>query len=198
VSIHFLQLLCFWTLSIVLSLSKNTILFIFRNNISETGFCLRLQVKPTQLVPIDRGSPYLRTPVPATRWGIPSQAKHKPSARAKKILIFKLCMYEALHQRTITIEIITGERRYNLWYQHKKTKFPTQSTLDDVVVYYFCCDNGGLDGTPVITADPTETRTPTSRSSSQSLYQLEFAIPAPQVNYEYLKKSTSKRISCMP
>jgi hypothetical protein len=38
-----------------------TALFIFQNNVSETGFCLRLQVKPTQLGPIDRASPYLRT-----------------------------------------------------------------------------------------------------------------------------------------
>jgi hypothetical protein len=29
-------------------------------NVSETGFCLHLQVKPTQLGPIDRASPYLR------------------------------------------------------------------------------------------------------------------------------------------
>jgi hypothetical protein len=35
--------------------------------VSETGFGLRLQVEPTQLGPIDRASPYLRTPVPAPR-----------------------------------------------------------------------------------------------------------------------------------
>jgi hypothetical protein len=52
-----LQLLAFWTLPTILFL-------IFRNNISETGFCLRLQVKPTQLGPLDRTSPYLRTAVP--------------------------------------------------------------------------------------------------------------------------------------
>jgi hypothetical protein len=32
-----------------------------KHNVSETGFCLRLQVKPTELGPIDRASPYLRT-----------------------------------------------------------------------------------------------------------------------------------------
>jgi hypothetical protein len=48
------QLLCFWTLSIVLSLSKK------HRPVSETGFCLRLQGKPAQLGPVDRGSPYLR------------------------------------------------------------------------------------------------------------------------------------------
>jgi hypothetical protein len=31
-------------------------------NVSEIGFYLRPQVKPTQLGPIDRASPYLRTP----------------------------------------------------------------------------------------------------------------------------------------
>jgi hypothetical protein len=37
--------------------------FLKKHNVSETGFCLRLQVKPTQLDPIDRASPYLRTPM---------------------------------------------------------------------------------------------------------------------------------------
>jgi hypothetical protein len=31
-----------------------------KHRVSETGFCLRLQVKPTQLGPVDRASPYLR------------------------------------------------------------------------------------------------------------------------------------------
>jgi hypothetical protein len=31
------------------------------HNVSETGFCLRLQVKHTQLGPIDRANPYLWT-----------------------------------------------------------------------------------------------------------------------------------------
>jgi hypothetical protein len=31
-----------------------------KHKVSETGFCFRLQVKPTQLDPIDRASPYLR------------------------------------------------------------------------------------------------------------------------------------------
>jgi hypothetical protein len=35
--------------------------FVLKHNVSETGFCLRLQVKPAQLGPIDRASPYLRT-----------------------------------------------------------------------------------------------------------------------------------------
>jgi predicted nucleic acid-binding protein len=36
-------------------------LYLSKHNVSETGFCLRLQVKPTQLGPIDRASSYLRT-----------------------------------------------------------------------------------------------------------------------------------------
>jgi hypothetical protein len=48
-------------ISIVLSLSKNTVLFIFKNTTFRRLDCLRLQVKPTQLGPIDRDSPYLRT-----------------------------------------------------------------------------------------------------------------------------------------
>jgi hypothetical protein len=44
----------FWTLSIIL--------FLFNTpNVSETGFCLRLQVKPAKLGPIDRANPYLWT-----------------------------------------------------------------------------------------------------------------------------------------
>jgi hypothetical protein len=57
------QILCFWTLSIVLSLSKKRPDYFSKHNVSETGFCLRLQVKPTQLGPIDRASPYLRTSI---------------------------------------------------------------------------------------------------------------------------------------
>jgi hypothetical protein len=33
-------------------------------NVSEAEFCFRLQVKTTQLGPIYRAGPYLRTPVP--------------------------------------------------------------------------------------------------------------------------------------
>jgi hypothetical protein len=33
--------------------------FCLKHNISETEFCLRLQVEPTQLCPIDRASLYL-------------------------------------------------------------------------------------------------------------------------------------------
>jgi hypothetical protein len=37
------------------------LVYITKHNISETGFCLHLQVKPTQLGQISRASPYLRT-----------------------------------------------------------------------------------------------------------------------------------------
>jgi hypothetical protein len=55
---HLQQILCFWTLSIVLSLFRNRPVYFSKHNVSETGFCLCLQVKPTQLSPIDRASPY--------------------------------------------------------------------------------------------------------------------------------------------
>jgi hypothetical protein len=40
---------------------KHRSIYISKHNVSETGFCLHLQVKPTQLGPIDRASPYLKT-----------------------------------------------------------------------------------------------------------------------------------------
>jgi hypothetical protein len=45
-------------------------LFSVSKHVSETGFCFRIQVKPTQLGPIDRASPYLRTPVSPPRLGV--------------------------------------------------------------------------------------------------------------------------------
>jgi hypothetical protein len=47
----------FWTLSIVL--------FYLKHNVSETGFCLHLQVDPSQLGSIDKDSPYLQIPAPS-------------------------------------------------------------------------------------------------------------------------------------
>jgi hypothetical protein len=37
-------------------------------------------------------------------------------------------MYEALHQRTMKIEIITVHMKHPVWYQHKKT-LSTQSVV---------------------------------------------------------------------
>jgi hypothetical protein len=39
-----------------------------KQNVSETGFGLRLQLKPTQLGPIDRATSYLQTPAPTQDW----------------------------------------------------------------------------------------------------------------------------------
>jgi hypothetical protein len=50
--VNFDQMLCFWTLSIVLFLFKH---------VSKTGFYLCLKVRPTQLAQIDRPSLHLRT-----------------------------------------------------------------------------------------------------------------------------------------
>jgi hypothetical protein len=37
---------------------KHSPVYFLKHNVSETGFCLRVQVKPTQLGPIDRASVY--------------------------------------------------------------------------------------------------------------------------------------------
>jgi hypothetical protein len=67
------KILCFWTLAIVLSCLNHRPLYISNHDVSETGLSLRLQVKPTQLGPIDRASLYFRTPVPASRYSIEAQ-----------------------------------------------------------------------------------------------------------------------------
>jgi hypothetical protein len=38
---------------------KHRPVYISKWNVSETGFCLRFQVKPVQLGPVDTASPYL-------------------------------------------------------------------------------------------------------------------------------------------
>jgi hypothetical protein len=55
-----------------------------KHNVLETGLCLCLQVKPSQLGPIDRASPYVWTPAP-TQDRLYNQAQHKPSARVKTL-----------------------------------------------------------------------------------------------------------------
>jgi hypothetical protein len=51
------QILCFWILSIVLFFYlKHRPIYISKLNVSEAGFCLRFQVKLTQLEPIDIAS----------------------------------------------------------------------------------------------------------------------------------------------
>jgi hypothetical protein len=129
----------------------NTVLFILqKHEVSETGFCLRLQVKPIQLGPIDWASPYLRTPVPAPRRG--TQAKHSTNhlrELRQNIKILKLHTYEALHQRTLKMEVITGETNSPYGTNTRNTNIPTKSTLNGVVVFYFCCTNGSPHGRDV-------------------------------------------------
>jgi hypothetical protein len=64
-----------WTLFIILFLFKT-------HNILETGFCLLLQVDPSQLGPINRASTYLQTPAP-TQDRVYKQAQHKSSEGVK-------------------------------------------------------------------------------------------------------------------
>jgi hypothetical protein len=70
-------MLCFWKLSIVLSLSKNTALFNFQNNVSEAGFCPRIKVKHTQLGPacIELVSPHHLTTVIRSKILLPATSQ---------------------------------------------------------------------------------------------------------------------------
>jgi hypothetical protein len=69
--------------------------------------------------------------------GYANQAQHKPSARANtNIKILKNYTYAALHQRTIKTEIITGGCDTPYGTNTRKTNFPTQSTLDGIVVFF--------------------------------------------------------------
>jgi hypothetical protein len=49
---------------IVLTIIVHRPVYYLRRNVTETGFCLRLQVKPTQLGPINRASRFLLTTTP--------------------------------------------------------------------------------------------------------------------------------------
>jgi hypothetical protein len=44
-------------------------------------------------------------------------------------------MYEALHQSIFRIEVITGETNFPSGTNTKNRNFPTQTTLDGVVVF---------------------------------------------------------------
>jgi hypothetical protein len=52
--------ICALTIIMFLDIIHRVVHFL-KHNVSETGFCLRPQVKPTQLDPIDGASPYLQT-----------------------------------------------------------------------------------------------------------------------------------------
>jgi hypothetical protein len=52
------------TITVFLDLIQYIVLFFFfKHNVLRTGLCLRLQVEPTQLGPIKRISPYLRSQI---------------------------------------------------------------------------------------------------------------------------------------
>jgi hypothetical protein len=58
------------------------------------GFCLRLQVKPTQLGPVDRASPCLRTPAP-TQDTVYKWSTAQPVCESQDKALKKLHTYEA-------------------------------------------------------------------------------------------------------
>jgi hypothetical protein len=99
-------------------IQKHRPVYFSKHNISETRFCLHHQVKPTQLGPINRASPYLSTPVQH------QDGVYKPS----KNISLRIYMYETLHQRTIMIEIINGEKGHSLVPTQGKQIFPFNLT----------------------------------------------------------------------
>jgi hypothetical protein len=58
------------------------VLFNLKHNVSENGFCLRLQVRSTELAPIDRASLYFRTW--ATKQNIQTKQRIKHLRELKK------------------------------------------------------------------------------------------------------------------
>jgi hypothetical protein len=52
-------------------MQKHRPVYFSKHNVSKTAFCLRLRVKYTQLGPIDRASPYLRSS--SIDWANPSR-----------------------------------------------------------------------------------------------------------------------------
>jgi hypothetical protein len=76
------QVLCFWTLSIVLFSSETPSVFVSKHNVSETGFCLLLQVETTQLGPIDKANTYRRTTNKNKLRGFSPQANYTDRATA--------------------------------------------------------------------------------------------------------------------
>jgi hypothetical protein len=80
------EILYFWTLPIVLILSKTLSHLYLKHNVSETGFCIHFQAKPTQLGPVDRASPYFQTPLPT-----PDRVYKPSTAMMTYILIVLYC-----------------------------------------------------------------------------------------------------------
>jgi hypothetical protein len=96
--------------------------YIFKHNVSETRFYIRLPVKPIQLGPIARDSPYLRTPVPAPRWGIHAKhnTNHLRELRQNVKILKTLNVWGLTPENTISMK--TGELKFSVWYQHQNNK----------------------------------------------------------------------------
>jgi hypothetical protein len=56
--------MCMSTIIVFQDIIHRPVFIYLNHNVSEIGFYLRLLVEPTQLGPIDRASPFLRTPAP--------------------------------------------------------------------------------------------------------------------------------------
>jgi hypothetical protein len=95
---------------------KHSPVYISKHNVSETRFCLRFQVKPTQLCPNDGASPYLRTPVPAPRQGIQAKLSinHLRELRQNVWGVAPQNYLDRSHH---------WRDEFSEWHQHKKNKF---------------------------------------------------------------------------
>jgi hypothetical protein len=72
--------------------------FLKNHNVSETGFCLRPQVKPTQLDPIDRASPctYNKEDTYTLLYYLESSSSNK----MLRVMLWRICsMQERLSHR---------------------------------------------------------------------------------------------------
>jgi hypothetical protein len=111
----------FWTLSIVL--------FLLKTQPFGNWIFLRLQVIPSQLGPIDRASPYFRTPAP-TQDSInkPSTAQNPKRAKTEHQNI-KTSTRLRLSTRELS-EYKSSLDRQMVPTQQKNSHFPNHSTLD--------------------------------------------------------------------
>jgi hypothetical protein len=115
--------------------------FYLKHNVSKTGFCLHLQVKRTPLGPIDRASPYLRTPAPI------QDRVYRPS-KAQTICKSWDKTLKTSHLWGLAPEYYPNRShhwrdKFFIWYQHKKHKiFPLnlqRKSCSCGSFFFFCC-----------------------------------------------------------
>jgi hypothetical protein len=81
------------------------------HNVSETRFYLGLQAEPTQLGPVDRTIPYIRTPASTQDEDIKTKHSINYLREFRQTLetLKKLHTYDTLHQSTFRIDVTSRE-----------------------------------------------------------------------------------------